>query len=116
AYWLPPGAPAANGCGEKSGSVAHDTKLVADDVLTKRLRLGVGGDPHLVETTATIALASAVGSIAIEAPTAYLAADLTELHRVDPMSGATVVIRGDLATLSTAGVFAAAPVIASTPD
>lgn len=116
AFWLAPGADAPNGCGEHGERVAHNATVVADDVLTKRVRLGAAGDPHLVETTTSITLAAPASSIALEAPTGYLSSELSSLHRVDPTSAAIAEIDVDAATLSTDGVFAGAPVMASTPD
>ena len=104
AFWLAPG--------EKSGpNLAKNTTVLSDHLLTKRVRIGYRGLPHVVQYDVTFHLP--VGErhthAVFEAVTGYMPAEFSVFWKFNPQTG-------DLEALSDGPGESNWPVILATPD
>lgn len=104
AFWLAPGE-------ESSGRPALNTRVVSEHRIAKRVRIGFGELPNVVEYEATFTVPSGEGHryAQFEAVTGYMPAEFEKFHKLD-------VATGTLSPLDDGPGEQSQPVVFSTAD
>lgn len=120
AYWLHPGEATLFGPAAPLPTTAQNRAVLSDDRIEKRLTLGYGGDPGVLELGLTVRTAAAAKKLRFEAPTGYLGAEFASHYRFDPAGGTLTPLPAQgVPGVPTASLFANGvkdPVIVATAD
>lgn len=86
AYWMAPG----DRNSAQGNLYALNKEKLSDYTLSKQVTVGYGGNRHAIEFLTTIQTPRAMNSIQVEAPTAYLNAEFTNLYSYNPKTNSLI--------------------------